>query len=323
MLLGHGKHGYVRGFALVIVAFAFVLFAAAPAHASDVRFVGNAGYAYVGNSAVLTADQVANFDSSGFSGTLRIELWAVTSPYSGVNTFGYNLASYTLGQLTAGFAFNNINSGTILFLPPPDGTWWLVMVLTEYDAGPVDGGYSVRSWVNFSSPVVFGNGPPPPQTAVAVEYHHVVWDHYFVTDSAVEINALDGGAFGGVWQRTGQAFLVWTQSTGLSSPTCRFFSVGFPPKSTHFYTPFAFECNGLMADPNWQFEAIAFHLQLPNASGFCGAGTVPLYRLFNNFMGGAPNHRYTISALIFNQMVAGGWTFEGNAATKVFACVPQ
>jgi CTP synthase (UTP-ammonia lyase) len=39
-------------------------------------------------------------------------------------------------------------------------------------------------------------------------------------------------------------------------------------------------------------------------------------------MGGAPNHRYTINALIFNQMIAQGWVFEGNGNTKVFACVP-
>lgn len=156
-----------------------------------------------------------------------------------------------------------------------------------------------------------------------VEYHHAAWDHYFVTASANEIAALDSGAFGGVWHRTGWSFAVWSQSVAGSSPTCRFFSTGFPPKSTHFYTPFPSECNGLMADRNWQFEAVAFYLQLPSASGVCGTGTTPLYRLYNNFMGGAPNHRYTTSAAIFNQMIAAGWTFEGNSSTKVFACVPQ
>ena len=324
-MAAHGQHrGFFSGVASVLffAVVAIVLVAPTQAQASNVQFVGTVSYSFAGNIAELTADQVSNFDSGGFSGTLRVELWALSAPYSGSNTVGYKMATYTLGQLTAGFHFSNVDSGAVSFIQPPDGTWWFTLLLTEYTAGPLDDGYTVRDYRNFSSPVTFGN-PPPIATAIAVEYHHVLWDHYFVTASTVEINALDAGAFGGVWQRTGYTFLVWTQSTGLSSPTCRFFSTGFPPKSTHFYTPFASECNNLMSDPNWQFEAIAFHLQLASIGGICGAGTFPLYRLFNNFMGGAPNHRYTTSATVFNQMIAAGWTFEGNATTKVFACVPQ
>jgi len=48
-----------------------------------------------------------------------------------------------------------------------------------------------------------------------------------------------------------------------------------------------------------------------------------LYRLYNNGMGGAPNHRYTTSLATFNTMLAQGWAFEGEANTKVFACVPH
>lgn len=177
----------------------------------------------------------------------------------------------------------------------------------------------VNAFTSVAFAVIAGYSP----ITAAIEYHHAQWDHYFVTASPDEIAALDGGAFGAVWQRTGMSFPVWTQNTGAQVPTCRFFSTGFPPKSTHFYTPFATECNGLKADPNWQFEAIAFYLQLPNASGLCGTGSVPLYRVFNNFMGGAPNHRYTTSVTVLNQMIAAGWTFEGNSTTKVFACVPQ
>jgi hypothetical protein len=40
-------------------------------------------------------------------------------------------------------------------------------------------------------------------------------------------------------------------------------------------------------------------------------------------MGGVPNHRYTTSVTVFNQMAAAGWLFEGNGNTKVFACVPR
>jgi len=163
-----------------------------------------------------------------------------------------------------------------------------------------------------------GSGPVD-----AVEYYYSAWNFYFETAFPDEIAALDGGAFGGAWQRTGQTFKVWPQANGSASPTCRFFSVVFAPKSSHFYTPFASECAILKTESAWQYEAIAFYIMLADTNGLCGAGTVPLYRLYNNGMGGAPNHRYTTSVTVFNQMVAAGWLFEGNGNTKVFACVPQ
>jgi YVTN family beta-propeller protein len=159
--------------------------------------------------------------------------------------------------------------------------------------------------------------------AVAVEYYYAAWNFYFVTAFPDEIAALDGGAFGGAFQRTGQTFMVWPQSNPSASPTCRFFSTAFAPKSSHFYTPFPTECAIVKTYPQWEFEAIAFYIQLADANGLCSGGTIPLYRLYNNGMGGAPNHRYTTSLTIFNQMILAGWIFEGNGDTKVFACVPQ
>ena len=40
-------------------------------------------------------------------------------------------------------------------------------------------------------------------------------------------------------------------------------------------------------------------------------------------IGGAPNHRYTASMASLQQMLFEGWIFEGSAATRVFACVPE
>ena len=170
--------------------------------------------------------------------------------------------------------------------------------------------------------ILSGTPPPAAGTSVAVEYYYADWNFYFETSFANEIALLDGGAFGGVWKRTGETFAVWPQPTGSAAATCRFFS-NFDPKSSHFYTPFANECALLKAGTVWQFEGIAFYVQLADDSGACPSGTIPLYRAYNNGMGGAPNHRYTTSLAILGQMLAAGWVFEGNGITKVFACVPQ
>ena len=172
--------------------------------------------------------------------------------------------------------------------------------------------------------------PPPTGTAAAVEYYYDVWNFYFVTTGTAEIAALDGGAFGGLWKRTGQTFKVWSSAVNAAVvPTCRFFSTAvFAPKSAHFYTPIASECQSLQTDPAslavWQLETpTAFYLELTDASGNCPAGTAPLYRVNNNGMGGAPNHRFTPNRATRDQMVMLGWLAEGNGPDIIFACLPQ
>jgi hypothetical protein len=173
------------------------------------------------------------------------------------------------------------------------------------------------------SDFVLKYSPTPATTLTAVEYYYAAWDMYFVTAMPDEIAALDGGAFGGLWQRTGQTFNVWSGPSYGALPACRFFSVLFDPKSSHFYTPYASECASLKAGTAWQYEGIAFYVLLPDANGNCPAGTVVLYRLYNDGKGGAPNHRFTTSAATFDQMRAQGWPFEGDGRTGAYACVPQ
>ena len=161
------------------------------------------------------------------------------------------------------------------------------------------------------------------QTQTAVEYYYADWDYYFVTAFPDEIAVLDAGAFGGVWKRTGQAFEVWTGPTNGALPTCRFFTITFAPKSSHFYTPYAAECEGLKSNPNWQFESIAFYLQLPDTNGNCPPSTAILYRLYNNGMGNAPNHRFTALMTVRDQMIGNGWVLEGNGPGFASICSPS
>jgi len=170
-----------------------------------------------------------------------------------------------------------------------------------------------------------GSSPTLAQARISVvEYYHAAFDHYFVTGIADEIAKLDNGTFTG-WARTGQQFLAYPLGTVGAVPTCRFFSTAFGAKSSHFYTPYAAECASLKQGNVWQYEGDSFGLGLPLGSEgqrTCPTGMGPLYRVYNNGMGGAPNHRYTIESNVLNAMIAQGWTMEGEAQTKVFACVP-
>lgn len=154
---------------LVFGAMALLCLAyASGARASNIRFVGNAGYSFVGNVAVLTADRIQNNDTSGVSGTIRMELWAFSSPYTGGSQFGYRLSTYTLRTLSAGFGFPNVNSGSITLLQPPDGTYNFAMLVTEFTSASVDDGFTTRDYINFTKLVTFGT-PPPPAVSAALE----------------------------------------------------------------------------------------------------------------------------------------------------------
>jgi hypothetical protein len=165
--------------------------------------------------------------------------------------------------------------------------------------------------------------PPPPPTSLAVEYHHAAFGHYFVTNLASEIASLDAGAFAG-WARTGKSFTAYAAPGAGVAPVCRFFTVAFAPKSSHFYTPFAGECEGLRSGgSSWQYEGDGFFVAAADATGACAAGLRPVYRLYNDGQGGAPNHRYTTDAAVRNEMLARGWVSEGLGADGVIFCVPN
>ncbi|MBK9117744.1 MAG: hypothetical protein IPM22_19560 [Betaproteobacteria bacterium] len=163
--------------------------------------------------------------------------------------------------------------------------------------------------------------PPPSGQVRAIEYFHPAFDHYFVTANADEIAKLDAGVISG-WQRTGQSFNVYATSGSGHPAVCRFFSEAFAPKSSHFYAPRGLGCEPVFADPAWKYEGDVFYMPLPDAAGDCPAGTLPVYRLYNNGMGGAPNHRFTTSAETFAEMKRDGYIAEG-AGVGVGMCSPE
>ena len=248
-------------------------------------------------------------------------------------------APYTIlwgdGTTTSGSAFGQKS--------PPSGEFFYrhyVSVSHIYSAA--ESGISIAVQLNGEScntqtfDVLAGSTPPPqplllptatlPQTMVAVEYYYAGWNMYFVTALPDEIAALDAGAFGGVWTRTGQQFNVYALegAPASSSTVWRFFGTMFDPKSSHVYTANESEYDALVsgAIAGWQLEGPVFSAPMPASTGTCPAGSIPIYRLYNNGMGGAPNHRLITDANEFAQMLADGWIPEGQGIGVGF-CSPQ
>ena len=155
----------------------------------------------------------------------------------------------------------------------------------------------------------------------AVEFFHEGFGHYFTTTFANEIAALDSGTIAG-WTRTGQTFGVYVAGTPGRVNVCRFFSATYAPRSSHFYTPFASECEIVKGNPDWEFEGEVFAITPAFANGTCPAGQVPLFRVYNGGRGGAPNHRYTPNVDVRASMLQQGWIAEGFGPNAIVGCVP-
>ncbi len=173
-----------------------------------------------------------------------------------------------------------------------------------------------------------GSVSRPVREERAIEFYHAGFGHYVVAATQREIATLDDPFYdhSRAWRRTGRSFRVWSGDAPHLSAACSFFSgQSFAPKSSHFYTPYVEECASLRAGSTWTFEGEPFRLRLPTATPAglgCPAGSVPLYRAYNNGLSGAPNHRYTDDPAILASMLNQGWALEGDAQTKVFACIP-
>ena len=158
-------------------------------------------------------------------------------------------------------------------------------------------------------------------TTNVIEFYNTQLNHYFVTADPNEAAAIDAGAAGAGWTRTGAQW-----KSGGPLRVCRFYgSPEVSPKTGsrsgpngHFYTISADECALVKEDAGWNFESYDFS-GWPMADGSCAAGTLGVKRVYNNrFAVNDSNHRYTTSDTIYAEMVTAGWSGEGT----VF-CAPQ
>ena len=178
---------------------------------------------------------------------------------------------------------------------------------------------------------------PPPIVIVQVdEFYHAGLRHYFMTADDAEKEALDTDVHPG-WMRTGESFKAYAKGSrpdGSIDPVCRYYSppfydtdFGLVPYGvdSHFFSADADECTSVLrrcCGP-WELENDnAFQIDLPDkATGACPAGTIPVYRLWNQRTDS--NHRYTTRATIKADMLAEGYVAEGYGADGVVMCAVQ
>jgi hypothetical protein len=128
---------------------------------SLLAFQGSVGFSTRGANLNLT---VANINNSGnaTSGSLRLELWAMPQHFSdGLPDASWNLGTYAFEKpLPAGTKYSGVDVNTT-YTAPPTGTYFVVMLLTEFTGGS-GSGYTIRDWLEFDTTLVTGNGVAAP-----------------------------------------------------------------------------------------------------------------------------------------------------------------
>ena len=168
-----------------------------------------------------------------------------------------------------------------------------------------------------------------PATVTVIEFYNNVLDHYFMTSLANEVALLDARAppFQD-WARTQESFKGFASQAAGQSPVCRFL---IPPihGDSHFFSALPADCAFLLAaaadpanNPNFsgyiEETAAAFFMVLPDGTGACPMGTVPVFRLWNQRFDS--NHRYTTSTAIVAQMKARNYVQEGAPPNFAVMC---
>jgi hypothetical protein len=158
----------------------------------------------------------------------------------------------------------------------------------------------------------------PDDVRTVVEYHNTLLDHYFMTPDPGEQAAIEAGKVGSGWMRTGNDFKAVVTPGCLAGaeggfhPVYRFAGVPDIGPNSHFFTVSQDEC-AVVRDReewHWQFEGAPFWAY-EATRGICPPNTKGLYRVYNDGMGGTPNHRYSTDVAVITTMVAKGWIAEG------------
>jgi hypothetical protein len=134
---------------------------------------GSIGYSIEGDSVILRADRVHNPRHAGsLSGSLALELWALSEPYAGGALDGLALARGDIGQIGGQCTLEPLQV-CVPLSPPPPGQWQLALVLREWTAA----GFVNRDCCNFAVPFSDANGAPARTTAPLVMPHDAGAEH--------------------------------------------------------------------------------------------------------------------------------------------------
>jgi hypothetical protein len=247
-------------------------------------------------------DRVENNTPNYTTGTLQLQLWFTPTPYSGGTINGYVMGTHRLGELDVNEYYYDITATVRARPTPPDGFYYGVVTLEEFDRGE----FLIVDWATDNKVFSIGNVfvPPPPPTPTPnptfpgtlppvdndfgidiYRFYNVLTKTHFYTASVAErnyvINAL------AQYQYEGNTFD--TSPSGGNTSVYRFYNTA---TGAHFYTANAAERDQVIRTlPQFSYEGEAYKaFDRP----FDAQGShIALYRFYNTE---TKTHFYTADA---------------------------
>ena len=143
-----------------------------------------------------------------------------------------------------------------------------------------------------------------------------------MTAIADEIAKLDNGTFVG-WARTGKAVQRLSERRGGTACGLPVLQHRVRPEELALLYAGRAGVHDGEGQSELDVRGEVFSIRCRRSTVSCAAGTNPVYRVYNNGQGGAPNHRYTTELAVRNAMIALGWIAEGYGSIGVIMCAPQ
>lgn len=149
----------------MMLAFVTIGFISLQVHATNLTMIGTPSLTI--NDSLSVGATVRN-DDSVTSNTVRLEVWALASPFNGSSLSGYKLGDDggLAGTLSSGRVWtSSFFKGA--FSPPPSGTWNIAVIWTEFDGTSANDGFVSRAYTNMGTHT-FGSSIPPPSPELGV-----------------------------------------------------------------------------------------------------------------------------------------------------------
>lgn len=132
----------------------------APAAQPHPAFRGTSSYQIADNRIQFLIDEIANPRAEGdISGTLSVELWALTQPYNGGGFDGVVVAGTQVGEIFGQHFIAN-SQHSLDFQEPPVGSWQLTLMLREWTGSE----FVTRDSINFPTRYVTQPVASTPET---------------------------------------------------------------------------------------------------------------------------------------------------------------
>jgi hypothetical protein len=136
----------------VVFATTMMTVGVSSANANDIVLDGTFGYSISGTRLTLDLGKIVNDRDGGKSGSLRVQLWATASPYSGGDIYGYILGTKNIGQLEGGYYFHSMSASTTYKRRHRD--YYVTLTLEEYTSA----GFVIVDFLTFSGAKTFSSG---------------------------------------------------------------------------------------------------------------------------------------------------------------------